>query len=531
MPDLEDSDSTLPSLQVALPGLQRRRELVLSIIFHPQTSRAGEFAVLDQCRRSRVLGRGSLDFGRDSGQGGVPLQERHVSRRALEIEFKEERLVLRRPAGSSRCRVGGYELDDEVYLDQQALCRGVPLLLSHCVVLWLAYMEEPVQEEALPDFGLIGSGRYMQGLRRQLLQAARSDLDVLLLGATGTGKEVVANAIHAAGQRAAQPLVVVNVAAIPESLAPAALFGAARGAFTGADRARRGYFQQAAGGTLFLDEIGDAPAEIQPQLLRALQQREIQGVGATVEKVDLRVISATDADIDGPGSGFKSALRHRLGAAEILLKPLREHREDIGELLNHFLALAFSREGRAELLPGSASSARSLAAWAGLYYACLSYHWTGNVRQLINFCSQIAVASRTGLVIPPAVLLAFSSAGRDDGEAMTDYGQAADEVREPASVAQRLRRILDVTEEEFARAMRDNSHEVKTVAQSLGVSRQAVYRKIASSERYRLASEIPESELEQAFLSCKGDTLAVARLLEVSPSGLRARLRQEQSRF
>jgi DNA-binding NtrC family response regulator len=531
MPDFDDSDSTLPSLQAALPGLQTRPELVLSIIFHPQTDRAGEFAVLDRRRRSRVLGRGSVEFRRGPTQDGAPLQERHVSRRALEIEFKGDGLVLRRPAGSCRCRVGGTELDHERHLNQQALVRGVPLLLAHSVVLWLAYTQEPMQEDGVPDFGLVGGSRYMQGLRNQLLQAARSDLDVLLLGATGTGKEVVANAIHAAGQRAARPLVAVNVAAIPESLAPAALFGAARGAFTGADRARRGYFQQAAGGTLFLDEIGDAPAQIQPQLLRALQQREIQGVGAAVEKIDLRVISATDADIDGSGSGFKSALRHRLGAVEIVLKPLQQHREDIGELLNHFFALAFSREGRADLLPCSASSARSVAGWAGLYHACLCYHWPGNVRQLINFCNQIAVASRAGLVIPPSVLLALAPAGQRDPEAATEPAQVAKKVCEPASVAQRLRRILDVTEEEFARAMRDNCHEVKTVALSLGVSRQAVYRKIASSERYRLASEIPESELEQAVLNCKGDTLAAARLLEVSPSGLQARLRQEQSRL
>ena len=124
---------------------------------------------------------------------------------------------------------------------------------------------------------------------------------------------------------------------LPTDLAPAALFGSARGAFTGADKAAPGYFDQAQGGSLFLDEIGDTSADVQPLLLRALQQREIQAVGGPIRRVDVRVISATDAALEGVGCDFKAALRHRLGAIEILLPPLREHPEDVGELLLHFL--------------------------------------------------------------------------------------------------------------------------------------------------------------------------------------------------
>ena len=254
--------------------------------------------------------------------------------------------------------------------------------------------------------------------------------------------------------------------------------------------------------------------------MRALQQREIQVVGGPVQAVDLRVISATDAALDHAETGFSSALRHRLGAFEIHLKPLVQHREDLGELLAHYLEQAFASHGRQGLLPGPDSSAADVAAWAGFYHACLRYDWPGNVRQLINVCNQVALASRTGLVLPPTVLALLA---QSDNEQTHD---SRGELAHARSVARRLRRIMDVTEEEFERAWHDNDHEVRTVARSLGVSRQSVYRKVAASDRYRLASDVPESELAQAMQACEGDTVATALRLEVSPSGLRARLRQ-----
>ena len=202
-------------------------------------------------------------------------------------------------------------------------------------------------------------------------------------------------------------MVSVNMAAIPSELAAAALFGSSRGAFTGADRTTLGYFEQAQGGSLFLDEIGEASLEVQPLLLRALQQREIQVVGGVIRRIDVRVISATDAALDAVGCDFKAALRHRLGAFEIVLPPLREHPEDIGELLLYFLQGSAAEAQRSEVLPHAQSPERDIAAWAILFFRFVSYSWPGNVRELANFAQQIILASEKNLTLNENVYSAF----------------------------------------------------------------------------------------------------------------------------
>ncbi|QFU75007.1 sigma-54-dependent Fis family transcriptional regulator [Halioglobus maricola] len=521
MPDTDATESTLPSLDAALPGLRPRNRLIATIVYHPDLTRVGDYALIPRSRAPIILGRETMGFRQVPGGRERYLDEPYLSRRALCIEFTAAGLHLQREPHASRCRVDGAELDGDLLIDQEQLERGVAILLAHCVVLWLAMGQEREAETEALDYGLVGSSSYTQSLRHQLAQVSGTDMDVLLRGATGTGKEVLARAIHASSNRSQRRMVTVNMAAIPASLAPAALFGANRGAYTGADKSRPGYFQQAAGGILFLDEIGDAPAEVQPQLLRALQEREIQAVGGEVTKVELRVISATDADVDNKesGNGFNAALRHRLAALEIVLQPLSAHREDLGELLSYFLQQSFAGQGRERLLTGPENTARKVAGWANFYYECLRCDWPGNIRQLQNACRQVAVASRTALVVPAPLLDMFMQGAARGGPG----------VSEAPTVEQRLRQIADVTEEEFAKAMHEHECEVRPVARSLNVSRQAVYRKIASDERYRLAADISEDELRDALARCSGDAEKVARQLEISPSGLRARLRQEQA--
>ena len=300
------------------------------------------------------------------------------------------------------------------------------------------------------------------------------------------------------------------MAAIPSDLAASALFGSARGAFTGASQTVAGYFEQAQGGTLFLDEIGDAAIEVQPQLLRALQEREIQAVGGPIRQVDVRIISATDAALDSQSGDFKAALRHRLGACEILLPPLRQHPEDIGELLLYFLRNSALDAGRTDLLPDVQSAAPDVAAWAMLFLAFLSYQWPGNVRELANYAQQVVLASeRTPVMndILRSAMLAPDS---------------------PSSFSGRVKRrkMQDVDKETFNRAMDANDFEVARVAQQLTVSRAAVYRRIEASPRYRLASEIPQQELQQLMMEEAGDSVSVARQLRVSLNSLRNRLRK-----
>ena len=309
------------------------------------------------------------------------------------------------------------------------------------------------------------------------------------------------------------------MAAIPPGLAAATLFGSARGAFTGANRASEGYFAQAQGGTLFLDEIGDTPAEVQPQLLRALQQREIQSVGGAIQKVDVRVISATDGALESESCDFKAALRHRLGAGEIHLLPLRQHPEDIGELLLHFLRVQAEQLGCPQILPGEDTTAGEIAAWALVFHAFLAYRWPGNIRQLANFAGQVLVASDDKLTLPDTVKNAFSQA--DD---------APPEKRGCAAEAPR-RSLRDVDEQEFDSILQESCYEVANVARQLGVSRQAVYRRMAESPRHRLAGQVPGPELEKALALRAGDARAAALDLKVSPSGLRSRLRDSSLRW
>lgn len=515
MTDSHDSDLTLPELADSLPGSEPARELALTIVFHPVTGRIGERAAvpLPADASPWVLGRWSPGFCR--GPGAVDaLGERFVSRQAIAFTRAGAGLVLRRVPGSSRCRLDGRDLEGECLLEEARLARGVSLMLGHGVVLLLRLAPPPPQPvagvTAVAD--LLGGSTGMSHLRAEVARAAAGDCDVLIRGETGTGKELVANALHRGSARAGRPLVSVNMAAIPAGLAPSLLFGAERGSFTGARAASEGYFRQAEGGTLFLDEIGDAPEDVQLQLLRALQQREIQPVGGRVRRIDLRVISATDADLEG-GSGFRSALRHRLGACEIRVPPLREHPEDIGELFLHYLEAAPGRSGTGCPPPRDGDPAARVAAWAALFEACLAYEWPGNVRQLANLARRVALTGAAGGPQWPAELV--------PRPAEPARGRAGP----PDEATRQARRMRDIDAAAFDAALRDNVWEVASAARQLGVSRPAMYRRIQESPSHRLAGEVPAEELERALAQHRGDAAAAAAALRVSASGLRARLR------
>jgi two-component system nitrogen regulation response regulator GlnG len=389
-------------------------------------------------------------------------------------------------------------------------------MLGHSVVLLLRLTDSKDVPEAPPESsGIIGSSGYSLGLRHEIAEAARTDLDVLILGETGTGKELVANAIHNGSARSRKNLVAVNMSAIPEALAPAALFGSTRGAFTGADKAGVGYFGRAEGGTLFLDEVGDTDPGVQPQLLRALQQREIQVVGGGLRRVDLRVVSATDVLSDPDHCEFRAALRHRLGALEISLRPLRDHPEDIGELWWHYLKDELIARDKAQLLPLSDSPPMVVARWADLFYRCVGYHWPGNVREVINRARQVAVSSDKDLDPPPAVYKALASA------ASTISSQ-----KQSTAPVVAMRSMEAIGQPEFVAAWEQENYEVAAVARRLGVSRQAVYRRLENSAELRTARDISVAELTGALSAADGNVSQAAMNLCVSRTALVSRIRQ-----
>ncbi|TMB15522.1 MAG: sigma-54-dependent Fis family transcriptional regulator [Deltaproteobacteria bacterium] len=240
-----------------------------------------------------------------------------------------------------------------------------------------------------PLGGLIGRSGAMDEVRALIRMAASTEAQVLIEGETGTGKELVARAIHALGRRAAGPFVPVNCAAVPETLAEAEFFGHTRGAFTGALQERPGMLQLADRGTLFLDEVEDLPAPLQAKLLRAVQDHEVKPLGATaLRRVDVRIVAASNRDLWGmvEAGEFRRDLYYRLRVITIRLPPLRLRREDLPQLVEHFVA-RFNRAHGTTFAPPSPTALRSLTA----------HTWPGNVRELENALEALLVfAGATG---------------------------------------------------------------------------------------------------------------------------------------
>ena len=234
---------------------------------------------------------------------------------------------------------------------------------------------------------LIGSSEPMRRVQKTIGLAADSDTTVLILGETGTGKELVARALHDHGRRQHKPFVAVNCAAIPVDLLESELFGHMKGAFTGAAADRTGAFREADGGTLFLDEIGDMPAMMQAKILRALQERMVTPVGGKSIPVDARVIAATHRDLPSlvEQGAFREDLYYRLNVVPIVLPPLRERGGDIALLAEHFLAVA-ATHGDSKRLTAAAAA------------RLLEYSWPGNVRELRNVIERARVLVRSDLI-------------------------------------------------------------------------------------------------------------------------------------
>jgi formate hydrogenlyase transcriptional activator len=238
----------------------------------------------------------------------------------------------------------------------------------------------------MSTFGLIGSSRNFTAVLDDVRSVAAVDCPVLIRGETGTGKELIARAIHDASTRREHRFVAVNCAAIPAALLESELFGYERGAFTGAVASRVGRFQMAHQGTIFLDEIGELPLELQPKLLRAIQEQEVERLGSSQPiRVDVRIVAATNQDLERmlAERRFRLDLYYRLNVFPITLPPLRERTDDIPALVDHFLSESARRHGRSiSGIPDHVMEALE------------AYDWPGNVRELQNFIERSAILSK-----------------------------------------------------------------------------------------------------------------------------------------
>ena len=308
------------------------------------------------------------------------LRDPFVSRFHCELVANEERVRVRDVGSSNGTSVDG------VAVVEAWLRRGQRIRVGRTVLRFDAADddESTVETSAATELaGLVGRSRQMRAVMMQLGKAARTDATVLLEGETGSGKGAAVEALHAVSPRARRPLVVLDCGAIPQNLLESELFGHERGAFTGAVSARSGAFEEANGGTLFLDEIGELPLDLQPKLLRALENRTIKRVGGSASReLDVRIVAATNRDLRAEVNAgrFRADLFYRLAVVRIVMPSLRERREDLPLLVDAILRTL-------NAAPHAARALREPAFLERLAHG----DWPGNVRQLRNHIERCLV--------------------------------------------------------------------------------------------------------------------------------------------
>jgi two-component system NtrC family response regulator len=320
--------------------------------------------------------------------------------RTVRTERPEVMVIVMTAYGTIEKAVEAMKLGAYEYLVKPFSCDQLKILTTKAVRSKdlpgrsLASRKPEAEDILVP---IIGQSEMMQTIMTMSRKVAASEATVLILGESGTGKELIARAVHNASPRAQGPFVAVNCAALPRDLLESELFGHVRGAFTGAIKERKGKFQLAGGGTLFLDEIGELPLELQPKLLRALQERVVEPVGGESQAADVRVIAATNVDIEAAvGRGdFREDLYYRLAVVPICLPPLRNRRDDIPLLFHYFL----HKYGKGAETTVTASAMECLK----------NYNWPGNVRELENVAERTLILCSSPVIedhhLPPQVRL------------------------------------------------------------------------------------------------------------------------------
>lgn len=497
----------------------------LTILVHPDLTRVGEVALL-----SPALRRGSVNLSRteplfagNGPQAPRSLQHPVVSRQPIAISTT-----------STAIRVAVGELGQRVRLSATLppspdgafpvaeLDRGIVIELSGCVLLLLHSMR--VRPSApTTDAEIAGGSPAILDLRAEVARVAESNTGVLIRGETGTGKELVARAIHRSSRRRTGPFVAVNMAAIPEAMAASVLFGHERGSFTSAVREHSGYFAAANGGTLFLDEIGETSKAVQGQLLRALREGEIQPVGAAdVRRVDVRVLAATDAPLEEwtRRERFSEALLHRLEAYTIVLPPLRERRDDIARLFVSFLNKELTELGEARRFAAVAADARP---WlpASFMASLLEYRWPGNVAELQSIARRVAIANRGRDTFRVDDWVGRRLVARVDERPTVDEAAVVDAAGSKASKVE----AAQLSDAEIVSAMRQRRFVVREAAEQLGVSRSWLHTRLEFCRELRQAKDLTSGEICDALDRAKGSTSRAASSLEVSEHGLKLRMK------
>ena len=384
--------------------------------------------------------------------------------------FREEEVLARVRTHMEKAWLTRELMDKNRELEEEiARRRAISIERNHLAERLSMISQSEAERWGIPGF--VGRSHTMQQVLQEIdLLHQTPTMSVLITGESGTGKELIARAIHFGGPRTDGPFVPVNCSAIPSDLAESLLFGHVRGAFTGADKDRTGYFELADGGTLFLDEIGDMPLDLQPKLLRVLEDGRILRVGGREEKVvEVRVVAATNADLQDriSAGAFRQDLYYRLARFMVQIPPLREHKEDIPLLAEHFLLL-FAREMNLEP-PGLSTSA----------LACLErYDFPGNVRELKNVIERALIQSRGDDIQPEHLQFTQTASAPAQPPPTTVFGADMSEV--PLN----LERALELAESlVIQRALKQTDGNVAAAARLLDTNRPRIYRALSKEEQ------------------------------------------------
>lgn len=431
-------------------------DIIQKMGYHVETAQNGEeaLAVLEHYPIDIAL----IDF-KMPGMSGLELLE-EIKARKPQIE-----VILITGMGTIDSAVAAMKSGAYDYITKPVNFQELENVLRRLIQTQLLIRENQLLKEAVRQKykfqNLVGATPGMQKVFQLIEKVSKNRSTVLIEGESGTGKELIARAIHFNGPWAEKPFLPVDCSAIPANLVESELFGHEKGSFTGADYSKKGLFRLAEGGTVFLDEIGELPQDVQPKLLRALQEREVKPVGGSKYiPIDVRIIAATNQNLELAISGgrFREDLFYRLNVVQIVVPPLRERRDDIPLLIHHFIEKYRKRHEKSKIRRVSPEALQVL----------MLYHWPGNVRELENIIERtFALEANEAIQISD----------------LPDYltQQVPKDVPSRGTV---LRSLQEIEKEAIDRTLRAVNGDKNRAAKILNIDRTTLYRKI---KRYHLS--------------------------------------------
>lgn len=512
MPGGRDNSTTLTVGGMAIGDEDRTvtRVPALTLLWHPDLNRVGELVPLPDILTGTPasISRTEPLFALPGSMSRRGVEHECLSRKPVFTVFRlGAHLLLELGPGAAKLK-GGVEVNGKPLVAPTPLRAddvraGVVITAGYCVFC-LHTVAVPLTRS--PTLGLLGVGDGIEAVRRQVATMAAASGTVLVRGESGSGKELVAKALHENGPRLSRPFVTVNMSTVLPERATAELFGYEKGAYTGAASAAPGLFRAAAGGSLFLDEIGKTHPGVQPMLLRVLEDRVVHPLGSSQPRpVDVRIIVATDAKLEQAVSAktFDDALYNRLtGGLTISLPPLRDRREDIGLLFVHCLRQALGPGGEARLVADFLVREEWLPTPA--VAAICGHSLPGNVRNLEGLAANLPAKERAFKYVL---------------EALRDFGEAASA---PAPVGAKLNimtdpQVIDVLEKA--------EWNISRAARLIGVEPSTFQRRLRKDPHLHAFTKLSIAELERRLASLRGDVRVLARELSVPEELLRRRLR------